>query len=88
MRRAEAGDAAAQTDFGYLYFSGAGGMPKDYAKALFWFRKSADQNFARGFDCIGSFYEMGLGGLPKDPVKALASAVSEGSHDGQSVGRV
>ena len=46
------------------------GCPQDYAAALTWYRRAADQGHA-GAPCnLGVFYEQGLGGLPKDDREA------------------
>ena len=41
-KRAEAGDAKAQSQLGYLYYVGEG-VPQDYAMAVDWYRKAAVQ---------------------------------------------
>ena len=44
--KANAGDAAAQLDFGITYVLGQG-VPQDYAQAVAWYRKAADQEIGR-----------------------------------------
>ncbi|HIJ37928.1 MAG TPA: rhomboid family intramembrane serine protease [Rhodospirillaceae bacterium] len=69
MVAAEAGDASAQYQLGVIYASGRG-TTQDYVKALFWFRKSADQNFAPAQVALGSLYAEGLA-VPKDNEEML-----------------
>ncbi len=44
---AEAGSSQAQNNLGYFYENGLGGLDVDKQKALEWYKKSADQGFAR-----------------------------------------
>src|SRR5450432_2503970 len=46
MRRAQAGDASAQTKIGDFFENGHGGLPKDERQALAWYQKAADQGHA------------------------------------------
>jgi uncharacterized protein len=59
-RLADQGVAAAQNRLGILYDSGKG-VPRDYEKAIQWFRKAADQGFAAAQFNLGFVYEIGLG---------------------------
>ena len=43
--RAEAGDATAQLDLGLMYGTGRG-VPQDFAEAVGWYRKAAEQGTA------------------------------------------
>ena len=63
------GDKVAQTYVGEIFEKGAG-TPPDYGAAAAWYRKAADQGFARAQINLGFLYEKGLG-VPKDPVAAL-----------------
>jgi TPR repeat protein len=54
-RKAEAGDANAQTDLGLKYRQGEG-VQKNYAEALKWLRKSADQGNGAGQINLGNMY--------------------------------
>jgi TPR repeat protein len=58
--KAEAGDAESQDWLGGLYYEGRG-VSKDYAEALKWFRKSAEQGFGAGLYSMGVMYFYGLG---------------------------
>ena len=63
------GDAAAQANLGFMYDNGKG-VTKDYAKALEWYGKAAEQGFANGQHNLGLMYYNGTG-VTKDYAKAL-----------------
>ena len=65
---AEAGDAGAQTDLGWMYANGRG-APQDYAQALAWRRKAADQGNATAEFSLGIMYQQGQG-APQDFAQA------------------
>jgi hypothetical protein len=67
---AKNGHAGAETEIGYRYYFGQGGVSQDYSKALYWFRKSADQGDAGGENGLGIIYLSGAG-VPKDYALAL-----------------
>jgi serine/threonine-protein kinase len=69
---ANRGDAAAQNALGVKYANGEDGLPRDDAKAVQWYQKSADQGFAKGETNLGDMYLFGRGGLDKDPGQALS----------------
>jgi hypothetical protein len=58
------GDAWAQVILGGLYVRGQG-VPRDYAQAAVWFRRSAQQNNAAGQLHLGELYDYGHG-VPRD----------------------
>ncbi|HEY0276100.1 MAG TPA: tetratricopeptide repeat protein [Paenirhodobacter sp.] len=68
---AEAGSVEAQALLADIYREGGDGVDKDYAKALFWARKAADQGSTRARVTLGVMYRDGLGVAPDAP-KALA----------------
>ncbi|MCY4192630.1 MAG: tetratricopeptide repeat protein [Rhodospirillaceae bacterium] len=68
-RRAQQGDVAAQAMLGLRYKKGLG-MPKNYAKAVHWYRKAAEQGHAKAQHNLGNMYYHGEG-VPKDYVKAV-----------------
>ena len=68
-KKAEAGDATAQSNLGVIYSSGAG-VPKNMAEALKWYRLAADQGFAPAQNNLGVRYARG-DGVPKDMAEAL-----------------
>ncbi len=81
---AEQGDADAQFNLGIMYTNGEG-VPKDYAKAAYWFLKAAEQGDAKAQSNLGVMYEKG-GGVPKDYVQAYAwmgIAATQGNANAQ-----
>jgi len=68
-KKAEAGDAEAQSALGYMYANGTG-VPKDDAEAVKWFRKAADQGNAMAQNNLGYMYANGTG-VPKDDAEAV-----------------
>ena len=65
---AEKGDAAAQNSLGVMYEQGKG-VPRNQKKAVFWYRKAADQ----GLDTAQyNLYRWHIGGEGKDYKKAAA----------------
>ena len=58
-RAAELGDSKAQFDLGYMYTIGIGDFEADSAEALRWYRRSAEQGFARAQSVLGSAYAHG-----------------------------
>ncbi len=66
---AEAGNADAQYNLGYLYEKGQG-VAKDFAEAMKWYGKAADQGDARALGNIGYLYQKGLG-VKKDYAEAF-----------------
>jgi TPR repeat protein len=67
---AEQGSGWAQMNLGLLYTHGGDGLPKDYGKAIDWFRKAADNNDPDAKYDLGWAYEEGLG-VPKDREQAI-----------------
>jgi len=66
---AERGDADAQYELGEAYYEGQG-VPRDYAEALGWFRKAADQFHLYANTHLGNMYERGEG-VPADRAEAV-----------------
>ena len=71
QRRAEAGDAEAQTALGDAYYWGQEGFSQDHIQAALWFRKAAEQGEAYSQDSLGWMYAQGEGGLPRDLDEAV-----------------
>jgi hypothetical protein len=69
-RLAEEGHAFAQVNLGMSYAAGQAGVAQDYAEAVRWFRKAADQNSALGQLYLGNMYAGGFG-VAKDPAQAV-----------------
>lgn len=57
---AESGDEKAQTELGVCYIKGDG-VELDLKKAVFWWQKAADQNFAEAQYYLGLCYVNGSG---------------------------
>lgn len=69
-----------------LYESGQG-VPKDYAEALKWYRKAAEQGDALAQTQLGLMYIKGMG-APKDEAQAMAwlrKAAEQGYASAQAV---
>src|ERR1700688_976629 len=66
---AQAGDAEAQTNVAEIYERGLG-VPPNYAEAITWYQKAADQKYSRALFNLGTLYEQGLG-VDQDKLKAL-----------------
>lgn len=65
---AEGGSAVAQHELGVMYRKGSG-VPRDYAKAAFWFHKAAMQGVTEAQNNLGGLYVTGKG-VPRDYVQA------------------
>lgn len=68
LQSAEAGNAEAQFDIGYAYYTGEG-TQRDYTSAAMWFKRSAKQNFAKAQYNLTYCYMNGRG-VPRDYDKA------------------
>lgn len=62
--KAFAGDPKAQHDLAAIYTAGHGGAPQDYQRAMFWFRKAAEQGIANAAYNLGVLYHQGMGASP------------------------
>ncbi len=60
---------ATQNDVGLMYKNGRGG-PRDYAEALKWFKKAADQDYNSAQYNLGQMYVFGRG-VPQDDAEAV-----------------
>src|SRR6516162_4055328 len=83
--QAEAGDAVGQRELGKHYLYGAG-VAGDFSEACKWFRKAAEQNYAKAQCCLGNAYNFGTG-VPQDNVQAykwLALAAAQGDQNGKN----
>jgi len=63
-------EASAQYVLGNKYFNGEGGVPMDRAVAAKWYRKAAEQGFAKAQNRLGFLYDLGLG-VPENDVEAV-----------------
>jgi uncharacterized protein len=60
MRRAERGQAIAQTYLGYMYEKGRG-VPQDFVVAATWLRRAANQGYPDAQFLLGLLYDKGHG---------------------------
>jgi len=65
---AERGNAAAQTQLGFLFETGRG-VPQNYTEAAMWYRRAAEQGDSRAQYSLGLLYDRGFG-VPQDIVEA------------------
>ena len=68
---ASQGHAASQFNLGNMYEQGRGGLAKDDAMAVEWYRKAAEQGDATAQCGLGFMYDQGRGGLAKDESKVI-----------------
>lgn len=68
--RASKGSAIAQSLLGDVYAFGREGVPQDYAEAVKWYRKSAEQGFAPSQCKLGDMSLIGQG-VPQDFAEAV-----------------
>ncbi len=81
--KAEGGDPDAQTNLAQAYRDGDG-VPANEEVAARWFRKAADQGFARAENNLGTMYRLG-DGVERDKEEAVrwyAKAARHGSPEG------
>jgi len=62
--------SVAQFKLGFMYYTGAFGIAKDYPAAALWLRKAADQGNPDAFRALGGLYAGGHG-VARDPVEAF-----------------
>jgi TPR repeat protein len=63
------GDAASQNTLGVMYARGVG-LPVNYVRAEYWFKKAGDQRFAAALYHLGVLYKVGPDGIHQDLSKA------------------
>lgn len=61
--KAEQGHAMAQYNLGISYYNGVG-IPKDWSKALHWFKAAGVQGIVDALYMIGMMYQFGKGVVP------------------------
>jgi len=66
---AQAGDPEAQTTLAEVFAQGLG-TPPDFEAAALWYRRAAEQDYARAMIGLGTLYERGQG-VPQDMAEAL-----------------
>jgi|MDSY01.1.fsa_nt_gb TPR repeat protein len=79
------GNACAQARLGYAYQHAQGGLAKDYAMALAWYEKAAEQGHQVAMNNLGTLYALGGHGVPKDEATAASwfDKASEATFAGQ-----
>ena len=82
---AEVGDLDAQIELGQRYQAGDGGVQQDYAEAVRWYRRSADQGHALGQAYLGFMYSTGRG-VRQDAAEA-ARWYRRSADQGHSLGQ-
>ena len=80
VKKAEAGDAAAQTSLGVMYAEGYKPFPQDYKEAVKWFTKSAEQDNVEAQISLGFCYFKGKGVTKdyKEAVKWFTKSAEQG----------
>ena len=68
--KAEKGDAQAQFELGQVFALGIFDVPTNYLEAAEWFRKAADQNWAKAQFTLGVYCERG-DGVAQDYAQAV-----------------
>lgn len=84
---AEAGDADAQYNIGWMYLNGYGLRVND-SLALEWWRKASEQGHSDASFSIGMLYSLGEGEVPKSEEKAIdyyLLAVEDGQEDAVTI---
>lgn len=84
FRRAQAGDLGAIHGIGYRYDFGQGGLTKDEAEAVRWYRRAADGGYAASMYNLGVSYANGQG-VAVDEAEAARwyrKAAEAGDEDG------
>ena len=85
LAKANAGEADAQYRLGNMYNFGDG-VRRDYAQALVWYRKGAEQGDAKSEFQLGGLYHFGHG-VPQDDAQGFAwtmKAAEQGDGDADS----
>lgn len=83
---ADAGDAEAQLNIGYMYDAGHG-VPMDPSRAVSWYRKSAEHGYAAAQFNLGMMYAAGRG-VTQDSAQAqywLAQAAGQGLQEARAM---
>ncbi len=83
---AEKGDAGKQWALGKIYFPSEHGVTQDYAKAVYWFRKAAEQGDGRAQHWLGICYQLGegVGWDAAEAVKWYGKAAEQGYAGSQN----
>ena len=65
LQNAERGDSEAQRELENIYLIGTHGVSEDGEKALYCFKKAADQNDTFAIEALGKIYSNGMAGVKK-----------------------
>ncbi len=68
---ADQGNALGQTNLGYMYATGRGGLAMDEAEAVRLYRLASDRGYAMAQADLGYMYANGLGGLARNDAEAV-----------------
>lgn len=82
---AERGDPEAQCNLGDAYHNGSDGVEQNYTQAIFWYRKAAEQDFAKAQTALGMCYLEGMG-VKQDDGQAVywfQKAAEQGDDEAQ-----
>ena len=85
LHGAQIGNAVAESCVGILYYLGQG-VPRNFVKAAYWFRKAAAQGNADAETGLGAMYYFGRG-VPRNFVKAVywqKKAAAQGNADAET----
>jgi TPR repeat protein len=87
---AQHGDPEAQFNLAWAYHDGGYQLPQDDAEALRWWRKAAEQGYARAQYDLGKAYDLGIG-VQQDHVEAIRwwrKAAAQGEiHSENNIGQ-
>jgi len=85
IKKAESGNTEAQIKLGQMYLDGQG-FTKNYAEAIKWIGKAAEQGIAKAQHMLGGIYFIGGPGVPKNYVEAMKwyrKAADQGDSEAQ-----
>ena len=83
--RPDIGDAKTKFNLGWMYENGKGGVTKDEAEAVEWYRLAAEQGHAQAQLNLGILYDNGLG-VKQDYAEAIRwyrQAAAQGNAQAQ-----
>lgn len=85
-RYANQGDANAQFNLGFMYYTGDG-VKQDYKEAIKWFTKSANQGNVNAQINLGAMYEEGIGVKKnyQEAIKWITRAANQGDTEAQTL---
>lgn len=84
VRRAEAGDAAAQCQLGQHYMEGVRGSGRDEIGARFWLQRASGQGHAQAADLLGAMERGGMLDIGAERLHVKADADPDEPHPAES----